>query len=119
MTRRRTSYLDVGEFKALNDWAAHVIEAFGGNVPYLVGSSLHDPNYRDVDVRQILRDEVFDALASLVDVGRLGFVFSLWGKAVTGLRIDYQIQRQSDANSEFDGPRYALILSRIGRSEER
>jgi hypothetical protein len=38
----------------------------------------------------------------------LTMAFSALGKAITGLPIDFQIQQQSLANKQYDGPRSAL-----------
>ena len=111
--KKRATFLDVTEKLRLSDWAEHVVPMFGGEVPYLVGSVLDDPNYRDVDIRLILDDDAFARLSALIDVRRLGFVVSLWGQQVTGLRIDFQIQEQTTANEEFKGPRHAIGLGAL------
>lgn len=78
------------------------------DTPYLVGSCLERPDYRDVDVRVILFDERYDALfpersphplRHLVEVA----VTDHYVRA-TGLRIDFQIQRMTDANKKYSGP---------------
>jgi hypothetical protein len=85
-------------------------------VPYLVGSVMTTPDYRDVDVRTILSDENHAALAAVIDLDRLALAVSLWGQRATGLPIDWQVQQQTAANEEFRGIRdacgirYALDL---------
>lgn len=76
---------------------------------YLVGSAGERADFRDVDVRLILPDERFDAL--------FGHAPELWGLfcyavsrqlgADTGLPVDFQVQRQTEAN-EKHGPRNPL-----------
>lgn len=107
MTTKRATYLHVTEMRTLRDWAFQVNQAFD-DVCFLVGSVLDRPDYRDVDLRMILEDSGYDRLSALVDVERLGFVFSLWGQQTTGLPVDFQVQRMTDANAEFDGRRHAI-----------
>lgn len=104
---RKISYLTTIEFARLNYACAPITEAFG-RPPYIVGSSVDKNDYRDVDVRSILPDEMFDAIFGQ---GRL-FFWSLFCMGVTeyltkvtGLPIDYQVQRMTEANEKFDGPR--------------
>ena len=76
---------------------------------YLVGTAETGGEYRDVDVRTILEDDEFDQLFGgdnqrqlweliCVSVGHLL-------SQQTGLPIDYQIQRMSEANAKYYGPR--------------
>lgn len=77
--------------------------------PYLVGSCLDRPDYRDVDIRVILHDEHFDRLfpaerpqhplRHLLEVA----ITDHYVKA-TGLRIDFQIQRMTEANQKHTQP---------------
>lgn len=98
-------------------------DAFGST--YLVGTAQTGGAYRDVDVRTILADEDFDRLFSSptdedgsfehIDGASLGTGQALWSLicrsvaqmlvAQTGLPIDYQIQRMTEANEKYDGPR--------------
>lgn len=83
--------------------------AFDG-APYLVGSSLTRADYRDVDVRVILDDEVYarmfpgpghqgtQPLWSL-----LSSAISLQLQQMTGLPIDFQIQQMTAANKAYGG----------------
>ncbi len=73
---------------------------------YQVGSSLTTKDYRDVDLRTILKDEEYDTFIQTDE--RLKFlnaVISEWIAARTGLPIDFQFQRQTQANKEFTGRR--------------
>lgn len=81
--------------------------AFGGT--YLVGTAQSGGPYRDVDVRTILGDEEFDRLFG-DEPGRRRWAIICMGigwllAQQTGLPIDYQIQRQTEANAKYDGPR--------------
>lgn len=95
-------------------------DAFG---VYHVGSSLTSKDYRDVDVRLILKDEEFERLfgADSKSTGHVDFwcltclALSEWITARTGLPIDFQIQSFTRANAENKGkPRNPLMLSYPG-----
>lgn len=100
----------------LQEFGSQVWAAFGGP-PYHVGSSLTKKDgWRDVDVRMILPDDVWDAmgLGPSEECQRNGkwrslcLAYSALGKAMTGLNVDFQIQRETEANACFDGPRSTL-----------
>lgn len=86
-------------------------EAFGGAV-YLVGTAAEGrQSYRDVDVRVILGDEEYDALAAAITgelIAFLGIAIGRYLAASTGLPIDFQIQRMTEANDRHDGVRNPL-----------
>ncbi len=103
----------------LNDFGQLVLEAFG-EVAYWVGSSVEGPGWRDVDIRLILSDDEYQAMglgdptaphcnAKWVALTK---VFSAYGKAMTGLPIDFQIQQMTYANTNkaCEGPRSALFV---------
>jgi hypothetical protein len=101
----------------LHEFGSQVWAAFG-TPPYHVGSSLTSKVWRDVDVRLILDDEVYEALG-LGHPDRphtngkwvaLCLAFSALGRQMTGLPIDFQIQQQTHANKTYDTPRSALGL---------
>ncbi len=102
----RASYLIQSDFDRLEDWCRMVRVIFGVP-PYLVGSATERADYRDVDVRLILTDAMFDArFRGRLDAVRfLNRGFSVWGQQETGLPIDFQVQRQTEANAEFTKPR--------------
>ena len=87
------------------DLACHPIsQAFSGSV-YLVGTAqaprdaTHPP--RDVDVRCILDDKTYDALAAAVGhqaIFFFGLAIGRYLASLTGLPIDFQMQRQTEAN---------------------
>ncbi len=102
----------------LRVFGAHVHQAFG-HVPYQVGSSLTEKRgWRDVDVRLILPDDEWesyfgDPLKSGWNAPKLmmwELAWSVLGKHLTSLPIDFQIQQQTLANEQFAGPRSALHL---------
>jgi hypothetical protein len=102
-------------FLHLQEFGSIVWSVFG-EPPFLVGSSLTGKIWRDVDVRLILADEEYDAMFGDYKKPQhingkwagLCMAFSSLGTQMTGLPIDFQIQRRSEANSKFDGPRSAL-----------
>lgn len=99
----------------------HVAQGFG-HIPYQVGSSLtRKRDWRDVDVRLILPDDEFtryfgDATMPGWDAPRLhmwNLAWTMLGKSLTKLPIDFQIQSMFEANGgEHEGPRSALIFTR-------
>lgn len=106
---KRASYLQHFEQRLMIDWMRVLGKAFN-ETPYMVGSVLHKPDYRDVDVRIMLDDDVYDALA--IDPRWLNLSLTLWGQKVTGLPIDCQVQRTTEANAEYGSlPRHALGIS--------
>lgn len=118
----------------MGDWgvgmpAAAKLEHFGrvcheafGTTAYLVGSALKTTDWRDVDVRVILTDDEFERQIGKLTKPRalnkrwnaLCLAFAALGREMTGLPIDFQIDQQTDANENFDGPRNALIVGRLG-----
>lgn len=104
----------------LTEFGSQVWSAFG-QPPYLVGSALFGKQWRDVDVRLILEDDVFEAM-KLGDPqwphlnGKwvsLCLAYSALGKSLTGLPIDFQIQQQSWANKCYNAPRSALGITEL------
>jgi hypothetical protein len=102
----RKSYLTTSQFAVLNDACIAVCEAFG-SPPHLVGSVTERPDFHDVDLRLILADEDFDHWFD----GRV-MLWSLVCLAIgrhlahlTGLPIDFQIQRMTEANEKYPGVR--------------
>lgn len=94
-----------------------VNDAFG-DYPFLVGSAAVGKQWRDVDVRLVLADEDYERIIGRVDIDErdnprcdaFGLAFSELGRKMTGLPIDFQIQRRSSANRMFPSrPRHALF----------
>lgn len=104
--------------RRLDEWGRNLRECFGHTV-YLVGSCARREPYRDVDVRLILPDEEFDALfggpsrpmATNRKWAVMCTAFTYYGWQATGLNIDFQIDRQTQANAQHDGPRWALVMA--------
>lgn len=95
----------------LLDEACKPIRRAFANPPYLVGTAFTQRDYRDVDVRLILDDEVYDLLAVAVEPGLIPFLSIAIGEYLasrTDLPIDFQIQRQTEANAEHSGLRNPL-----------
>jgi hypothetical protein len=104
------SWLSVPAFFTL-DWCCHGLYDAFGTYPYLVGSCLTKPDYRDVDVSLMLPDEVYAAMfpnkyAQLF----LNAAVSDWLSARTGLPIDFKFQDTTKANGEHRGKRNPLGL---------
>lgn len=102
--RRNVSFLTTAEFDRLNHACMAVTEGLA-DTPYLVGSAMQGGDYRDVDVRSILPDDMWDSMFR----GRRWFwslfcsAVSLYLSEVSGLPVDYQAQRMSEANEKFGG----------------
>lgn len=104
----------------LNMACVAVNKAFSGEGYgcYLVGSALHKRDYRDVDVRFIMKDASWARLfgADRASCPHLHPLWSLlctsiacWLQKQTGLPVDFQIQQCGAASAEFpDLPRYPL-----------
>jgi hypothetical protein len=103
-TPRRGTALLLSDFERLEEWCRLVRVVFDGEVPYLVGSAARTTQYRDIDLRLILRDAVYDRWwSNPVKVRLANRAVSIWGQKETGLPIDFQIQRMTEANDAFGG----------------
>ena len=107
---KKHCYLGAPEVFSLGHICAFVSKAFGGDVCYLVGSALEKPDFRDVDVRLIMRDKKWRTLFGDAQDGQILPFWSLINTAIseyiskrTGLRIDFQIQSMSQANGKLHG----------------
>ena len=99
-------YLSTSELQRLDVACVPLQEAFPFGV-YLVGSAEERADYRDVDVRVIMQDEEFDrrygdspAVWSITCLGICEYL-----RRATGLNIDFQIQRQTEANEKYGDKR--------------
>lgn len=109
----------------LHEFGSQVWAAFG-EAPFHVGSSLTSKHWRDVDVRLILPDAAYAALG----LGKpnlphhngkwvaLCLAFSALGTQMTGLPIDFQIQQETRANEEYNGPRSTLGVIALRLTKE-
>lgn len=102
--KRRHTQLGPADVRLLDDWGKALRStfptAFGA---YHVGSSMIRKDYRDIDVRIIMPDDDFAALAAVVAPRRLNLMLTLWGQRVTGLPVDCQVQPQTLANEQYPG----------------
>ena len=112
MSKDPMCYLDAPDLTRL-DLAAVLVDEVLGHLPYLVGSVLTTPDYRDVDVRAIMPDDRFDELFK--GVGRdslrdlIEVALSEHFVRNTGLNVDFQIQRRTDSQ-KYEGARHPLGL---------
>lgn len=108
---KRANYLPAPAVFNLNAACKLVNDALGdrGYGCYLVGSSLRKRDYRDVDVRYIMADADFDQLFPGIAApyilhplwSLMCTSISTWLRQQTGLPVDFQIQRQTQANAEY------------------
>jgi hypothetical protein len=102
--RTRATFLSTFDLQRLDLAVYPIVRAFDEH-PYLVGSVNERADYRDVDVRLMISDETFDALFS--ERRQLWclvcYAINAWLRAETGLPIDFQIQRQTEANEKYGG----------------
>jgi hypothetical protein len=119
---RSASYLSPPDLHRL-DWACRPIRAAFGSPPYLVGSVLTRPDFRDIDIRLILPDDTMVRLFGVDGVYGtpehptphplqllLHIALSDLIARAAGLPwpIDFQIQSMTEANVPEHGPRNPL-----------
>ena len=112
--RQRPCLLTTSELHSL-DAACSLIRRAFGRPPYLVGTAGYGTaeSYRDVDVRLILDDDKFDALCSTRERWELlSLSIGAYLRERTGLPVDFQVQRMTEANELHDKPRNPLGTSR-------
>lgn len=103
-------HLDAPDLDRLD--LASIMVAQALDTPYLVGSCLKRPDYRDVDIRVVLADEHYDRLFGPPPIHRdalrhlIQAAISEHYVKATGLRIDFQIQRRTEANEQHRGKGY-------------
>ena len=115
--RERANYVAAPAYFNLNQACVVVnraLDPFGGFGCYLVGSSLYRKDHRDVDVRFLMSDEGYDRMFR-TQIGWLDPLWSLlcasvslWLSQQSGLPVDFQIQRMTQANEGHDGLRSAI-----------
>jgi hypothetical protein len=107
----RTDLLTTVEMYNL-DTACRVVRQAFGKPPYLVGTAGVGgaDSYRDVDVRLMLDDDEFAAACPTRARWELLCVaISAYLSERTGLPVDFQVQRTTEANERFgDKPRNPL-----------
>jgi hypothetical protein len=113
-SRRWGSHLSTLDLHRLDVACRPIREAFGGFCLYLVGSATARDTYRDVDVRLILDDDQFDHLIVNRTVWEmLSLGISAYLTLHTGLPIDFQVQRQTEANKQHVGFRNPIGTGRV------
>lgn len=100
---RIASWLSPQEMFRLDLACQPISEAWGGFCLYLVGSVTERRDFRDVDVRLILRDKVYARFAKGVDPALFSIVTSAYLRDATGLNIDFQVQQMTIANELHGG----------------
>ncbi len=102
-SKKRASGLSPTQLWMLDQACKPLTQAFK-HTPFLVGSMLTNSNFRDVDIRLILPDNEHDAYPFNV-LTLMGFLVSERLTNLTGLNVDFQFQRMTDANEKHLGPR--------------
>jgi hypothetical protein len=113
---KKPHYLPAQAYLALNRAVGVVDRGLDTLGIFLVGSCLERVDFRDVDVRAIMADEAYDKLFPGGESGTDSDAFwSLLCTAIggylaqaTGLPIDFQIQRMTEANLLHRGLRNAI-----------
>ena len=115
----RSTYLSTVDLYNLDAASRLISLAFDGP-PYLVGSAGERADYRDVDVRLILDDDQFDSLFGVERVSAhptalwelMSLAIGDYLRSRTGLPIDFQIQRQTEANAKHHKLRNPVGMGR-------
>src|SRR5512147_156054 len=110
---KKPHYLPPLAFYNLDRACAVINAALNGFGCFLVGSCGERRDFRDVDVRYVMRDEVFDEMfrGELRDSywSLLSVAISSWLSRECGYAVDFQIQKMSHANGgKHEGRRNAL-----------
>lgn len=102
--------LDTHDLHMLDFACTQVSAAFGFASVYLVGTAAVSHDYRDVDVRAIIDDDEFDALFATRPQlwGLLCLTVTRYLRSLTGLPVDFQVQRRTEANEKHEGVRIPL-----------
>lgn len=101
--KSRTGLLTTTQMYHLDQACQMVTRAFGGECPYLVGTAGIGgaDSYRDVDVRLMLGDEEFAAVCPTRERWELlSLSIGAYLSERSGLPIDFQVQRTSEANAK-------------------
>ncbi len=111
MSKKCQNYVPSPQFCLLDQACVQIAQAFG-DYPFQVGSSLERRDFRDVDVRLILEDSEYDRLFKSEQGDALWSLMcqlvSSHLSQVSGLQVDFQVQRQTQANEKHPGTRNAL-----------
>lgn len=115
MAANRKSGLSTRDMHALDMAVMALLGVLmGAGRTYLVGTAQTGGDYRDVDVRTILPDDQFDAMFGGKPVlwSKFCFLVSDHLGRQTGLPVDYQVQRATEANEKYAGERNPLGIGR-------
>jgi len=112
MSEKKPHYLTAQPYLALNRAVEPIYAGLDTLGIFLVGSCLERSDFRDVDVRAMMDDAAFDRLFPGGESGTESDAFwSLLCESIgaylaraTGLPIDFQIQRMTEANAMHAGP---------------
>lgn len=122
----RAHYIGAPKFFLLNQACLVLEHAFPNSLgAFLVGSSLERRDYRDVDVRVILRDDDFERMfpgLKANEGARWRHAFwsllcssvSLHLSRASGLPVDFQVQSQTEANTEYPSPEHKRNALMVG-----
>lgn len=105
--KKRADYLPPQSLFGLHSAAHEVMKSYDSLGVYLVGSCLRSKDYRDVDVRCMMRDDDFEAMFPKDENGHRPrwmltcLSLSAWFRQVTGLPVDFQFQKQTLANEKY------------------
>jgi hypothetical protein len=118
--KSRTDLLTTTEMYHLDHACQLISKAFDGRPPYLVGTAGVGgaDSYRDVDVRMMLSDEEFARVCPTRERWELlSLSIGAYLSARSGLPVDFQLQRMTEANALYGGkPRNPLgLVSHGGR----
>lgn len=103
MADKRRCGLDTHDLHLLNEACKTVTHKLGWNA-YLVGTAAKEAEWRDVDVRVIVPDDEFDTAFGNPGLWELVcFTTCHYLRDVTGLPVDFQIQRMTEANDKHPG----------------
>lgn len=109
----RANYVGAPQVFYLNQACRTINDSFDGFGCFLVGSSLVKRDWRDVDVRFIMDDGEFDLMfpnsagkaeGSWVYDAKWSLLCAAlaeWLSKVSGLPVDFQFQRQTQANEKY------------------
>lgn len=124
--RRKATHVGSPAIFTLHQDCQFLYEAFGDYGPYLVGSALVRPNWRDVDIRYILPDdEFFKLFPDATETAWEGDPRWIWMctsfsarlSAHSDLPVDFQFQWQTHANKFHAGERDPLFI-KVSRKKQ-
>jgi len=118
--RKKACYVGVPTIFKLELACQQLFRAFG-EVPYLVGSSLERPDWRDIDLVMILADEDFSTMFPGASIDQstwefdpkwllMSVMISDWLTHQCGKPVDFKFQPRTAANKRHKGPRKAMGL---------